>query len=123
MKLAIVTPWFGRGLKGGAEQHAWQIATRLAGRGHFVEVLSTCCKSHQDDWEMNHLPEGSASEPEGFKVRRFRVVTRDRVKFDAVCRQLLEMDATRLKPGIPPVPKEESEIFSRELIKEPALLD
>ena len=56
MKLAIVIPWFGLELKGGAEQQAWQIATRLAQRGHDLEVMTTCCRSHQDDWSTNHLP-------------------------------------------------------------------
>ena len=123
MKLGIVIPWFGRELKGGAEQHAWQIASRLAARGHVVEVLTTCCKSHQDDWETNHLPKGLTSEPEGFTVRRFPVAKRDRAKFDQVCRQLLDIDPASLKPGVAPVPKEESEIFTRELIKAPALTE
>ena len=39
--IAIVNPWFGRELKGGSEQQAWQIAIRLARRGHAVEVLTT----------------------------------------------------------------------------------
>src|ERR1700709_38759 len=71
LKLAIVVPWFGRDLKGGAEQHAWQIASRLARRGHEVEVLTTCCRAHQDDWNTNHLPAGSTKEVEGFTTRRF----------------------------------------------------
>ena len=40
MKLGIVIPWFGRELKGGAEQQAWQVASRLAARGHEIEVLT-----------------------------------------------------------------------------------
>ena len=123
MKLGIVTPWFGRDLKGGAEQHAWQIATRLAARGHSVEVLSTCCRSHQDDWETNHLPEGFVTEPEGFQVRRFRVVKRDRATFDHVCGRLLAMNPTELKPGVPPLASEESAVFTSELIKSPTLLE
>ncbi|MDQ3314777.1 MAG: hexosyltransferase, partial [Verrucomicrobiota bacterium] len=83
--LAIVIPWFGRDLKGGAEQQAWQIASRLAQRGHAVEVLTTCCRSHQDDWATNHLPAGVIAEPEGFSVRRFPVDERDRAAFDQVC--------------------------------------
>ena len=82
MKLAIVTPWFGRELKGGAEQQAWQIAARLATRGHEIEVLTTCCRSHQDDWSTNRLPAGMSTEPEGFSTRRFPVVPRDRAAFD-----------------------------------------
>ena len=123
MKLAIVIPWFGRELKGGAEQHAWQLATRLAARGHAVEVLSTCCKSHQDDWETNHLPEGTVSEPEGFEIRRFAVVPRDRIGFDRACRHLLQIDSRTLKLGVPPVSKEESKVFANELIRSPRLLE
>lgn len=123
MRLGIVIPWFGRDLNGGAEQHAWQIAARLAARGHAVEVLSTCCKSHQDDWERNHFPEGVVSEPEGFRVRRFAVATRDRAQFDRVCSHLLQMDPASLKPGVSPVSEEESRIFTSELIKCPGLLD
>jgi glycosyltransferase involved in cell wall biosynthesis len=123
MRLGIVIPWFGRDLKGGAEQHAWQIASRLAARSHAVEVLTTCCKSHQDDWETNHLPEGLTAEPEGFKVRRFPVAKRDRVDFDRVCGHLLGIDAGTLKPGVPPVPETDSAIFAHELIKSPALSD
>jgi glycosyltransferase involved in cell wall biosynthesis len=123
MRLGIVIPWFGRELKGGAEQHAWQIASRLAARGHAVEVLTTCCKSHQDDWETNHLPEGLTVEPEGLKVRRFPVAKRDRANFDRVCGNLLEIDASTLKPGVPPVPETDSAIFAKELIRSPALSD
>jgi glycosyltransferase involved in cell wall biosynthesis len=121
MRLGVVIPWFGRDLRGGAEQHAWQIASRLAARGHAVEVLTTCCKSHQDDWQTNHLPQGLTSEPEGFKVRRFPVEKRDRPNFDRVCGHLLEIAASSLKPGVPPVPETESAIFANELIKSPAL--
>jgi glycosyltransferase involved in cell wall biosynthesis len=123
MRLGIVTPWFGRDLKGGAEQHAWQIAARLAARGHAVEVLTTCCKSHQDDWQTNHLPEGLTSEPEGFQLRRFPVAPRDRGEFDRVCGHLLEIDTCHLKPGVPAVPKTDSAIFANELIKSPALTE
>jgi glycosyltransferase involved in cell wall biosynthesis len=121
MKLGIVIPWFGRELKGGAEQHAWQIASRLAARRHTVEVLTTCCKSHQDDWETNHLPAGVISEPEGFKVRRFPVAKRDRASFNRVCAHLQEIDPRNLKSGVPPVPETDSAIFANELIKSPAL--
>ena len=69
--LAIVTPWFGRNLKGGAEQQSWQVATRLAQRGHTVEVLTTCSNSFHDDWAVNHLPVGLSQE-QGVKIRRFQ---------------------------------------------------
>lgn len=53
--IVIITPCFGKELKGGAEQQAWQVATRLVKRGHEVEVLTSCCRSFQDDWSVNHV--------------------------------------------------------------------
>ena len=123
MKLGIIIPWFGRELKGGAEQLTWQVATRLAERGHHVEVLTTCCRSHQDDWERNHLPDGLSMEREGFAVRRFPVAPRDRAAFDRVCGNLLSLEPARLKPGVPPVSAHDSSVFVNELIKSPALLE
>lgn len=123
MTLAIVIPWFGRDLKGGAEQHAWQLASRFAGRGHAVEVLTTCCRSHQDDWSTNHLPAGLFREVEGFSVRRFPVEPREKASFDRVNAQLLSLDLARLRPGVAPVSSTDSAIFTGELIKSAGLLD
>ncbi len=123
MKIAVVIPWFGRELKGGAEQHAWQTAARLAARGHAVEVLATCCRSHQDDWGTNHFPEGTSTEPEGFKVRRFLVDPRNRPEFDRVCGYLLSLDPASLRPGVSPILPADSHIFTTELIKSARLLD
>lgn len=123
MTLAIVIPWFGRELKGGAEQHAWQLASRLARRGHTVEVLTTCCGSHQDDWSTNHLPAGLSWEAEGFSVRRFPVEPREKASFDSVNAHLLGLDLATLRPGVAPVSSTDSGIFTRELIKSSALLD
>ncbi len=55
--IGIVIPWFGRDLLG-AERHAWELATRLAKRGHRVEVITTCCRSFQHHWSENDLPAG-----------------------------------------------------------------
>jgi glycosyltransferase involved in cell wall biosynthesis len=123
MNLAIIIPWFGRELKGGAEQQAWQIAARLARRKHKVEVLTTCCRSHQDNWETNHLPAGCSAEPEGFAIRRFPVDKRDRPAFDRVCAQLLAIPGSALKPGVSPLGLDDAIIFRDELIKSQALLE
>lgn len=123
MKLAIVIPWFGRELKGGAEQLAWHLATRLVTRRHLVDVLTTCCRSHQDDWAENHLPAGAVREREGFTIHRFAVERRDRVSFDAVCGALQNLPPAALKAGVSPLPPAESAVFARELIKSRALLD
>ncbi|MDQ6626275.1 MAG: glycosyltransferase family 4 protein, partial [Verrucomicrobiota bacterium] len=122
MKLAVVIPWFGRELKGGAEQQAWQIAARLAARGHEIEVVTTCCRSHQDDWSTNHLKAGSTDEPEGFKIRRFPVVERNRAAFDRVCSYLLSLKPNELMTGMSPVVTEDAATFTDELIKSPELL-
>ena len=38
--VALVIPWFGRELYGGAERHAWEIASRLARRGYRIEAIT-----------------------------------------------------------------------------------
>lgn len=121
--LAIVIPWFGRECKGGAEQQAWQVAVRLARRGRPVEVLTTCCRSFQDDWGTNHLPARTTTEPEGFTVRRFPVVPRDVTAFDRVNGRLLRLPRAALRPGVSPASAADADIFADELIKSPALLD
>src|SRR5947208_9338107 len=121
MKIGIVIPWFGRDLKGGAEQHAWQVAARLAQRGHDLEVLTTFCRSHQDDWATNHIRAGRTSEPEGFVVRRFPVDPRDRERFQQVGDRLLSLPVESLQPGVPPLSNEEGEVFVNELIRSAAL--
>ena len=103
-RIAIVIPWFGRNLRGGAELHAWQLAARFASRGHAVEVLTTCCRAHTHDWGTNHLPAGVVAEDEGFLVRRFPVESRDRTAFDAANGRLLSVPRTALRVGVPPVP-------------------
>jgi hypothetical protein len=70
--IAIVTPWFGEALKGGAEQLAWQLTHRLHKLGISIEVLTTCCKSFFADWGTNHFKPGMNTEI-GFTIRRFSV--------------------------------------------------
>ncbi|MEQ9483376.1 glycosyltransferase [Coleofasciculus sp. F4-SAH-05] len=120
--LAIVTPWFGKNLTGGAEQQAWQVATRLASRGHKIEVLTTCCRSFHDDWAVNHFKAGVSREA-GLLIRRFPVTRRDRVAFDQVNRVMLSLPPCQLKPGVNPVKSGESAIFSSENINSPKLLN
>jgi glycosyltransferase involved in cell wall biosynthesis len=113
--IAIVTPWFGKDLKGGAEQQAWQIATRLALRGHRVEVLTTCCRSFAEDWAVNHLGRGESLES-GMTIRRFPVDSRDRIPFDNLNRELLAIEHGRFAPGVTPVPRERASIWTNENI-------
>jgi glycosyltransferase involved in cell wall biosynthesis len=118
--VAIVIPWFGEDLKGGAEQLAWQVATRLVARGHPVEVLTTCCRSFLDDWAGNHWPSGATCEA-GLTVRRFPVDARNRLAFDALNQQLLEQPPDRFLPGVSPVAPDEAVVWIRDNINSQAL--
>lgn len=71
MKLAFVPPRFGPGVLGGSESLMREAAFGLSGRGHDVEVLTTCAVDHYT-W-ANELPEGP-SEENGLIVRRFPVL-------------------------------------------------
>jgi glycosyltransferase involved in cell wall biosynthesis len=71
MKLAFVPPRFGPGVLGGSEALLREAAFGFAGRGHDVEVVTTCALDHYS-W-ANELPEG-AGEENGLLVRRFAVV-------------------------------------------------
>lgn len=125
--LAIVTSWFGKDLTGGAEQQAWQIATRLAIAEHEVEVLTTCCNSFFDDWGVNHKKPGvskhSVSENKTIKIRRFKVDKRDSESFNRVNSSMLKFTSTELKPGINPISDHEAAIFCQENINSSQLLD
>ncbi len=120
LPVAIVVPWFGHDLKGGAEQQAWQIATRLATLGHSVEVLTTCCQSFFDDWSSNHLPEGVVREA-GLTIHRFPVKEINRSIFDDLNRELLERPHDSFLPGISPVGHERAAVWTEQNINSPLL--
>ena len=120
--IAIITPWFGKALKGGAEQLAWQLAHRLHQQGISIEVLTTCCKSFFADWATNHLKPGKITE-NGITIRRFAVDSRSDQLFNRLNQQMLAIEATCLKPGVNPVSDGTSAIFSAENINSAALLE
>ncbi|MBA4367468.1 MAG: group 1 glycosyl transferase [Desulfobacterium sp.] len=119
--IAIVIPWFGKDLKGGAEQEAFQVATRLAARGRKVEVLTTCCRSFADDWGKNYYKQGE-EQINGVCVRRFPVDKRDQDSFDRVNRILLDLKKSDLIPGVYPIAKPLSDTFAHENINSASLL-
>jgi glycosyltransferase involved in cell wall biosynthesis len=119
--LAVVTPWFGAGLRGGAEQQARQIALRLAARGHAVEVLTTCARSFHDDWSTDFHPPGASNE-DGLLVRRFRCDGRDPAEFDRANARLLALDPRALKVGVNPVGDDDARDFVRHNINSSALV-
>ena len=86
MRLLYVVQRYGREVAGGAERHCRQFATRLAQRGHDVEVLTTCAQSYLDwaneygpgtaelDWVVVHrLPTGRTRDPRLFGPLNGRV--------------------------------------------------
>jgi glycosyltransferase involved in cell wall biosynthesis len=70
MRLAFVTPRFGDQIVGGAETLARDYATRLAARGHEVQVLTTCAQDLHT-W-TNYFRAGTEMD-HGVRVRRFPV--------------------------------------------------
>ncbi len=75
LSLAFVAPRYGEDIVGGSEAVMAEAAHGLAQRGHSVEVLTTCAKSHFS-W-ANEFPEGSFSDG-ALHVRRFKTVTKRR---------------------------------------------
>ncbi len=71
MKLLFVVQRYGIEIFGGAEQATRMFASRMAARGHDVEVLTSCALSYVD-W-ADHFEPGT-SELEGVVVHRLPVV-------------------------------------------------
>ena len=84
-RIGIVVPRCHASLVGGAEAHAWQYATLLAGE-YAVEVLTTTATDYVT-W-ANDLPERSERR-EGVTIRRFRVARERGGYFHDLHRRLL----------------------------------
>lgn len=84
---------YGPEVAGGAEGHCRDFATRMAARGHAVEVLTTCAASYTD-W-ANVYPKGE-EELDGVVVHRLPVARpRDQQTFG-------DLDARLATPGFRP---------------------
>ncbi len=70
--IALVTPWYGDDIRGGAEAECNYLAHGLQKAGQAVEVLTTCVKDAASDRGKNTMKPGVFTES-GIKVRRFRV--------------------------------------------------
>ncbi len=112
-RLALVVPWYGENIPGGAEAACRALARALQGAGAEVEVLTTCVREFASDWNDNFHPEGVTVEG-AIPVRRFRVRRRDTAAFDAVNRKLAR--------GVVPSASEQ-EVYLRETVRSPALCD
>lgn len=70
MRLLFVMPCFGPDARGGAARHGRDFATKLALRGHQVEVATSCART-DGDWSDAYEP--GATLEDGVLVHRFRV--------------------------------------------------
>lgn len=113
MKLAFVTPWFGRDIPGGAEAECRNTAMQLARYGIPVEILTTCAKDFHSDWSRNHHREGTEI-IDGLPVRRFAARKRN-VK-------LYEHYNARMMSGRP-LSEREAELFLAESIRSDRLVE
>src|ERR1700678_977405 len=122
MRLAIVTPWYGRELIGGAERLAWKIAHALKRAGAEVEVLATCCRSFLDDWASNYHRSGVSRDDAGVVLHRFPVDTRDRVAFNRANTVLTTMPRIGLRGDHNVLDPVQTRAFVNENINSRALL-
>ncbi len=123
MRIAIVTPWYGRELLGGAERLVWELAHALVRAGTEVEVLATCCKSFLDDWGANYHQRGVSRDAAGVVLRRFPVDTRDRVAFNRANTVLTTMPRVALRGDRVLLDPVQTRAFVKENINSSALLD
>jgi glycosyltransferase involved in cell wall biosynthesis len=119
-RIALVTPWFGPDLRGGAEQQSWQLAAALTARGHAVDVLTTCCAGFEEDWGSNGLRAGTEHRG-SLIVRRFRVRPRDRRAFERVNAILTSLGPDELRRGVSPVSDDDARLFYENNIHSPGL--
>lgn len=105
-KLAFVTPWYGENIPGGAEKELRDLIKHLIENNIQLEVLTTCVKAFNSDWNENFFPEGQTVENRVI-VRRFRVDKRNTRKFDEVNYKLMNNI---------PITLEEEEIYIHEMI-------
>jgi glycosyltransferase involved in cell wall biosynthesis len=88
MKIAFVIPWYGENIPGGAESECRRTAENLFKAGTEVEILTTCVREFESDWNQNFHREGEYR-VNGILVRRFKVRKRDTRAFDRINYKLM----------------------------------
>lgn len=112
-KIAFVTPWYGDGISGGAEMELRGISSHMRDAGIEIEILTTCVRDFNSDWNVNYHKRGKTIE-NGLTVRRFPIRKRDVKRFDEVNFKLMN--------GISITPVEES-IYVEEMVNSPQLYE
>lgn len=111
MRIAFVIPWYGENIKGGAEMELREVSRHLQQADVQVEILTTCAKSFDSNWNDNYYAAGTAMVYD-VPVRRFPVRTRDVRTFDCINYRLMQGAAVTLN---------DEKLFLREMINSPAL--
>lgn len=112
-KIGFVTPWYGENIPGGAEMELRGIVSHLNDAGVSLEVLTTCVKDFNSDWNVDYYGEGEDI-VNGVVVRRFKVRKRDVQAFDAVNYKLMN--------GLT-ITAEEEDIYEREMVNSPNMYE
>jgi glycosyltransferase involved in cell wall biosynthesis len=122
LRVAVVTPWFGDDLTGGAERTAWQLAHGLAGRGHRVDVFTTSAHAFSADWGTDFHQPGARDE-RGVLVRRFAVDARRADAFERANDIILSRPLSYYRSGPASTPADVEDDFVNEGINSGAAID
>lgn len=101
MRIMLVTFRFGNDISGGAERYLWELMTRLAGRGHHVEIFTTCSLQMIRSpfgymlWD-NFFPEGG-EEDQGLTIHRHQVRNPRPQRAQRLWAKLDEMKASKAR--------------------------
>ena len=123
MKIAFVTPWYGKDIPGGAELECRKTALHLMQIGIDVEILTTRVKDFHSDWSKN-FHTATISNDNGLVVRRFKVKRRNNSAFDRINQKLLCANsdlAFLFNNKASPIRYCEEEVFIQEMINCPSL--
>lgn len=112
-KIGFVTPWYGENIPGGAEMELRGIATHIAKTGLEVEILTTCVKDFNSDWNEDYYDQGEEIVT-GILVRRFKVRKRNVQAFNEVNYKLMN----NLK-----ITRAEEQTFIEEMVNSPDLYE
>lgn len=125
MRIAFITPWYGKNIPGGAESECRNTAINLKKYGIDVEILTTCVKEFHSDWNKNYYSSGQYNH-EGIIIRRFNARKRNTSMFDSINLKLMNTPVEMLINDYgdvkSPLPEEE-DVFIREMINSPSLYD
>ena len=88
-KIGFVAPWFRENIMGGAEMELTGLTKHMYEAGIDVEILTTCVKDFQSDWNENYFKPGE-DRVNGIPVRRFPVRKRCVSAFDDINEKLMQ---------------------------------